>query len=133
MSIKANPTYNKIVVKPMKDVEVRRGLIIIPDTVERRQTLVGIVEATGPGRITDNGTVIPCCVSVGDKILYSRHQGFPITVEEVEYTVMPDVEALMIFHPDAPKEENKPVEMAPEASAPGSASTMPPANDEEVK
>lgn len=91
------PTYNKIVVEPESLPNITKGGIIIPDCAERQQTLVGIVKAVGPGRITENGTLIPPCVKPGDKILYSRHQGFPIEINGVKYTVMPDVEAIYIF------------------------------------
>lgn len=98
------PTYNKIVVQPETQSNITKGGIIIPECAERQQTLVGIVKAIGPGRITENGTVVPCCVKPGDKILYSRHQGFPIEIDGVKYTVMPDVEAIYIFdEPSTPQ------------------------------
>jgi len=99
----ARPTYNKIIVRPLEEKETVRGGIIIPVTVERQQTLVGIVEAVGPGRVNDHGNLIPCCVNVGDKILYSRHQGFPVEIDKVMYTAMPDQEALIIFPKDEPQ------------------------------
>lgn len=100
-------TYNKILVKPMADAEVSRGGIILPPSVTKEQTLVGIVHGVGPGRVSDQGALIPCCVQIGDKILYSRHQGFPIEIDREKYTVMPDVEALMIFPKDEPAQEPK--------------------------
>jgi chaperonin GroES len=98
------PTYNKIIVEPLPESEVSKGGIILIAVVERQQTLVGIVKAVGPGRVTENGTLVPCCVSPGDKILYSRHQGFPIEIDGVKYTVISDVEALYIF--DEPQPSN---------------------------
>ena len=95
--MKAKPTFNKIIVKAMQESDVSRGGIILPPSVERQQTLVGIVQAVGPGRITDAGVTIPCCVKVGDKILYSRHVGFPIEIDNEKLTTMPDVEAIVIF------------------------------------
>jgi chaperonin GroES len=98
------PTYNKIVVEPLPESEVSKGGIILIAVTERQQTLVGIVKAVGPGRITENGTLIPPCVKPGDKILYSRHQGFPIEIDGTKYTVMPDVEAIYIFdEPQTPQ------------------------------
>lgn len=92
------PTYNKIVIQPLPDEVVSRGGIIIPHSAERQQSIIGTVIAIGPGRITENGTLIPCCVKVGDKILYSRHVGFPIEVDGTKYTVVGDVEAVVIFN-----------------------------------
>lgn len=96
------PTYNKIIVRPLQEADVTKGGIILPPSHERQQSVVGIVEAVGPGRITENGTLIPCCVKVGDKILYSRHVGFPVEIEGVKYTAVGDVEAVVIFPADEP-------------------------------
>lgn len=98
-----HPTYNKIIVKPMPEDEITRGGIILPPSAEKKQTCIGFVQAVGPGRVTENGTVIPCCCKVGDKILYSRYgAGVQIEVDNEKFSVMPDVEAIMIFEKDAP-------------------------------
>ena len=101
----AIPTYNKIIVKPEADEEVSRGGIFLPVTVERQQTKVGVVVAVGPGRITENGTLVPCCVKVGDRILYSRHVGFPIEIDGEKFTATSDVEAMIIFPEASTKAE----------------------------
>lgn len=102
----ASPTYNKIIVKPEAADTISKGGIIIPDCVEKKQTIVATVIAVGPGRITENGTLVPCCVKPGDKILMSRHVGFPVEIDGVPYTATSDVEAIMIFPADENKKEN---------------------------
>jgi len=91
-------TYNKIIVKPLPEAEITRGGIILPPTVEKQQTMVGVVQAVGPGRITDQAVLIPCCVKAGDKILYSRYVGSPIEIDNEKYSVMADVEAILVFN-----------------------------------
>ena len=91
-------TYNKIIVIALPDAEVTRGGIIIPHSAEKLQTMVGVVQAVGPGRITDQNVLIPCCVKAGDKILYSRYVGSPIEIDNAKYAVMADVEAILIFN-----------------------------------
>ena len=96
------PTQNKMIVKPIPEDEVTRGGIILPPSAEKKQTRVGHVKAIGPGRYADNGTLIPVCCKVGDRILYSRYgAGVEIEVDGEKFSVMPDVEAIMIW----PQEE----------------------------
>jgi chaperonin GroES len=91
-------TYNKIIVKALPESEITKGGIILPLSAEKQQTMVGVVQAVGPGRITDAGLTIPCCVKAGDKILYSRYVGSPIEIDNEKYAVMADVEAILIFN-----------------------------------
>lgn len=97
------PTFNKMIVQTLPEDEVSRGGIILPPSAEKKQTCVGYVRAIGPGRITENGTLIPCCCKEGDKILFSRYgAGVQIEVNNEKFSVMPDVEAIMIFDSTAP-------------------------------
>jgi chaperonin GroES len=100
----ARPTYNKIIVRLLEESDVTKSGIILPPTREKQQSVVGIVEAVGPGRITENGTLVPCCVKVGDKILMNRFVGFPVEIDGVKYASVGDVEAIVIFPPEEKKE-----------------------------
>lgn len=45
--------------------------IIIPDTAEKEKSKRGIVVAAGPGRINDEGKLIPTSVKVGAKVYFN--------------------------------------------------------------
>ena len=76
--------------------EVVVGGIVIPDTAkEKPQT--GEVVAVGPGRKTDDGTVIPTEVKVGDKVLYAKYSGTQFKYDNVEYLVVKESEILAIL------------------------------------
>ena len=101
----ARPTYNKMIVRLLEDSDVTKGGIILPPTREKQQSVVGIVEAVGPGRITENGMLVSCCVQPGDKILLSRFVGFPVEIDGIKYVSCADVEAVVIFPPEETKKE----------------------------
>lgn len=108
--IEIKPTYNKVVVKIDPDVERTKGGLFIPTLAKaERRSQLGVVTAVGPGRVTENGTLVPCCVSVGDRVMITAYSGAPIQIEEQIYTVMPDVEVICIL-PKEYKQEAKVVE-----------------------
>jgi len=96
------PTYNKVLIKMDRDdnSEKKVGSIIIPRTInpESPPPRAGTIVAVGPGRTTENGVNIPCCVGVGDRILLPRYATgvrFEDTDEaKTEYYVIPDVEII---------------------------------------
>lgn len=45
--------------------------IIIPDTAQKEKSKYGVIIAIGPGRITDEGMLIPISVKVGAKVVFN--------------------------------------------------------------
>ncbi|HEX2896743.1 MAG TPA: co-chaperone GroES, partial [candidate division Zixibacteria bacterium] len=48
------PLYDRVVVKPFEEQEVKKGGIIIPDTAKEKP-MEGEVMEVGSGRVTDEG------------------------------------------------------------------------------
>lgn len=46
--------------------------IVLPDVALAEQD-IGTIVAAGPGEMSDNGTILPMFVKVGDKVLYSKY------------------------------------------------------------
>ena len=44
--------------------------ILIPDTAAKEKSKVGVVIAVGPGRMSDEGKLIPMNVKVGSKVFF---------------------------------------------------------------
>ena len=81
------PLGDRVVVKPMEQVEVKRGGIIIPDTAKEKP-VEGEIIAVGKGKIADDGKLIPMEVKPGDRILYGKYSGTEIKLDEEEYLIM---------------------------------------------
>ena len=69
------PLYDRVLVERIEETDEKSaGGIIIPDAAkEKGQT--GRVIAVGKGKLTPEGTVIPCAVKVGDIIFFGKYAG----------------------------------------------------------
>ncbi|MCH7724041.1 MAG: co-chaperone GroES [Bacteroidetes bacterium] len=81
------PLADRIVVKAMDAEETTKGGIILPDTAQEKP-VEGTIVAAGPGKKTDDGTIIKPEVNVGDKVLYGKYSGTEVTVNGKEYLIM---------------------------------------------
>ncbi len=85
--IKIQPLGDRVIVKPTEPKEVRKGGIIIPDTVKDKPQ-EGEIIAAGNGKMTEEGKRLPMDVKTGDRILYGKYSGTEIKIEDVEYLIM---------------------------------------------
>lgn len=92
------PLGDRVLVKPFsdKDMDVSAGGIIIPETVNKEKPEQGTVVAVGAGRVTDDGSVVPVNVKVGDKIIFSKYGPDEIKVEGEEYFVISESNILAV-------------------------------------
>lgn len=93
MAIKVRPLADRVLVKPLEEKEMKKGGIIIPDTAKERP-MEGEVVATGPGKIGEDGKVIPLSLKKGDKILYGKYSGTEIKLDGTEYLLMREDDVL---------------------------------------
>jgi chaperonin GroES len=68
------PLGDRILVKQVRQEEVRASGLVIPDTA-REKPQMGEVLAVGPGRVDDAGKRLPIDVKVGDRVLYAKYTG----------------------------------------------------------
>jgi chaperonin GroES len=90
------PLADRVVVKPSKAEEMTKGGIIVPDTAKEKPVW-GEVIAVGPGRVSDDGKVIPMEVKVGNKVLYGKYSGTEVTIEGEELLLMRESDIFAIM------------------------------------
>lgn len=93
MTIK--PLQDRVLIKALDEVEVKKGSIIIPDTAKERPMQGEVIEV-GPGKVED-GKTIAMSVKKGDKVLYGKYSGTEVTVDDVEYLIMREADLLAII------------------------------------
>jgi chaperonin GroES len=93
--MKVKPLADRVLVKPLEEMEVKKGNIIIPDTAKERP-MQGEIIAAGPGRVED-GKTVPMEVKKGNRVLYGKYSGTEVTVDEVEYLIMRESDILAII------------------------------------
>lgn len=86
---------DKIMVKIEDPKEVKRGGIIIPDTAKEKPQ-EGVVVLVGPGRRTDNGTVLHMEIKVGDNVLFEKYAGKEVKIDEQVYMIVGADDVMMI-------------------------------------
>lgn len=80
------PLADRVVVKPLEEMEIKKGGIIIPDTAKEKPMEGEIVEV-GTGRFED-GKKIDLEVKKGDRILYGKYSGTEVSIEGSDYLIM---------------------------------------------
>ena len=91
------PLHDRILVERLEESEQQSsGGIIIPDSAKEKPQQ-GTVVAVGNGTKKDDGTVVPLDVSVGDTILFGKYSGSEVNVDDNEYLIMREDEALAII------------------------------------
>jgi len=85
MNIK--PLSDRVLVKPLEEEEQIRGGIIIPDTAKEKPQQ-GEIVAVGPGKVADDGKLLPMHVEAGQIVLYGKYAGTDVKLEGEEYLIM---------------------------------------------
>lgn len=93
--MKIKPLSDRVVIRPLEEMETKKGSIIIPDTAKERPMQGEVIEA-GPGR-TEDGNKVPMEVKKGDKVLYGKYSGTEVTVDDTEYLIMRESDVLAII------------------------------------
>lgn len=92
--MKIKPLRDQVLIEPLKE-EVKKGGIILPDTVTKERPEQGKVVATGPGRFED-GKVHPLTVKKGDVVLFTKYGPNMIKIDEKEYLIAKEDDILAI-------------------------------------
>jgi chaperonin GroES len=89
------PLQDRILVQPIREKEVRKSGIIIPDSAQEKP-IEGRVKAVGAGKVGDDGKRVKLDVKVGDKVLYSKYGGTEIKIEGDDFLLMREDDILGI-------------------------------------
>jgi len=94
MAIK--PLGDRVVVLRIEEEEKTSGGIIIPDTAKEKPQ-EGKVIAVGPGKMDDDGKILPMAVKKGDRILFGKYAGNEIQIDGVEHLIMREDDILGVI------------------------------------
>ena len=94
--MKIRPLHDRILVTRVKEQEVGRGGLIIPDTAKEKPQ-EGTVVAVGNGKLTDEGKRVALDVVAGDRILFGKYSGSEVKIEDNEYVIMKEEDVLAIL------------------------------------
>ena len=95
--IGVRPLHDRILVRRLPEETKTAGGIIIPDTAKEKPSK-GQIMATGKGRITEDGKILPLEVKVGDEVLFGKWSGSEIKINGEEYLMMKEEDILGIMN-----------------------------------
>jgi len=93
MAVKLEPLADRLVVKPIEREEVTKGGIVLPDTAKEKPQ-EGEVLAVGPGRLSEDGKLIPMDVKVGDIVIYSKYGGIDYKLDDEDVLILRESDIL---------------------------------------
>ncbi len=93
MAAKLQPLADRVLVKPTEKEEKTKSGIYIPDTAKEKPQ-EGKVLAVGPGKMSDEGKLIPLDLKVGDVVIYSKYGGTEIKVDDEELIILRESDIL---------------------------------------
>jgi chaperonin GroES len=94
--MKIKPLGDRVLVEPLKEAEVKKGGIIIPDTAKEKPQ-EGVVIALGTGKLDDDGKKVPFNVKKGDVVLMPKYGGTEVKVDGKEYQIMREEDILAVI------------------------------------
>jgi chaperonin GroES len=81
------PLHDRVVIKRVEDERTSAGGIVIPDTAAEKP-MRGKVVAIGPGKMLDNGQLIPLGLKPGDQVLFGKYSGTEVKISGTDLLVM---------------------------------------------
>lgn len=85
--MKLQPIRDRIVVRLLEAETRTASGLVIPDAAAEKPNQ-GEVLAAGTGKIAPDGTLVPMVVKAGDRVLFSKHAGQTVKVDNEEFLIM---------------------------------------------
>ena len=89
------PLQDRIIVKRVEEESKTAGGLFIPETAKEKPQR-GEIVATGNGKKTEDGKVLPLDVKVGDVVLFGKYAGTEIKVDGDDYLMMREDDILAV-------------------------------------
>mgnify|MGYP000580124871 FL=1 len=83
--MKVKPLSDYVLVEPIKQEEITKGGVLIPETAREDRAIRGKVIAVGPGKLNDKGERIPLSVKEGQIVIFKKYAPDEIKIDDKEY------------------------------------------------
>ncbi len=91
------PLEDRILVEADPAEALSKGGLYIPEGAQEKP-LRGTVIATGPGKVTSAGILVPMELKAGDTILYGRYSGTELKVADKDYLIMRESDVYAVLN-----------------------------------
>lgn len=83
--MKLKPMNDYLLIEPIKEDEVTKGGIVIPETAREERAIKGKVIAVGPGKLNEKGERIPLTIKEGQTVIFKKYAPDEIKIDDKEY------------------------------------------------
>ena len=87
MAMNIRPLHDRVVIERLDEERTSEGGIVIPDSATEKP-VQGKVVAIGPGKMLDDGKIIPLGVQEGETVLFGKYSGTEVKISGKELVVM---------------------------------------------
>ena len=91
------PLHDRVVVRRAEEEQVTSGGIIIPGTASEKPSR-GEVIAVGNGTRDSNGELQALDVTVGNVVLFNKHAGTEVNVDNEDFVIMQEEEIVAVIN-----------------------------------
>ena len=95
--MKLKPLHDRVVVRRAEEEQVTAGGIIIPGTATEKPSR-GEVIAVGKGVRDNNGELQSLDVVVGNIVLFNKHAGTEVNVDNEDFVIMHEEEIVAVIN-----------------------------------
>jgi chaperonin GroES len=95
--MKLKPLHDRVVVRRAEEEQVTAGGIIIPGTATEKPSR-GEVVAVGNGARDNNGELQALDVVVGNVVLFNKHAGTEVNVDNEDFVIMQEEEIVAVIN-----------------------------------
>ena len=90
------PLHDRVLVRRIEADQKTAGGIIIPDSAQEKPS-EGEVVAVGSGARAEDGTVTPCDVKAGDRVLFGKWSGTEVKIDGEELLIMKESDVMGVL------------------------------------
>ena len=94
--MKFRPLQDRVLLRRLDEESKTAGGIIIPDTAKEKP-MEGEVIAAGPGTRSDDGTLHPLDLKVGDHVLFGKWAGTEVKIDGEDLVIMKESDVLGVI------------------------------------
>ncbi len=97
VKINIHPVGDGVLIRPEDTMKKTASGIIIPDAAKQEKPTRGVVVAVGPGKMNDDGKIIPMSIKVGQKVYFNPGWESEIETDEEKFYLIheSDVKAVI--------------------------------------
>ncbi len=91
------PLADRLVVEPVEEEEqtFAGGKLVLPETAKEKPQK-GLVLASGPGRLDEDGERVAMEVKVGDHVLYAKYAGTEVKIDGKKLLILKESDILAV-------------------------------------